>query len=622
MVQIVADGQMSFEGGQDSSLPPARLPENRYAAGVNVTTEQGTLRPRYGYERKSISFQAGGYSYKFNKIINFRELFQQGNFQAAAPYLLGSKWHLIIVISGVIYLVDVADWSAIILTRNTETQLDATSKRINWTVAGKYLVLHDFPSRPIIVEGFVARRSRYEEFELPPCRLGAFNQSRMFFANAANDFSAGDPVGNAATPDAPITVYEIELSGSPYFADVYQIPSKYNSPITAMATLQSVDSSTGIGALVVSTEKELFAYNTVAPRDDWGAGKFGSSVSDQAGIVGPRAICNVNSDLFFISGDGELRSLSAAQNEQKKWARVPMSVEVREWTKYASPELLQYTCLAYFRNKIFWAVRPFRTFSTRFDGVRVLDIAHAGIAVLELDNVSRAGSDSNPAWAGLWTGVRPLDFVVCGERMFIISKDNKSYNAVYEVDPEISFDRTTCGQRRPVRSVIYTREHLFKDPFAIKRLHSVEMGVTKIQGNFKLKIEWKPSHSETFLPWADFDHEVPSKYIYIENNSLQERLPLSFRELKFGLPDVQSGHPVTQDLFSSVKRVQLRISIYADNWQLNEYQILAAATPENTTEFLPDNLPIVTEVKQEYSDWTYEEFSLDLQGRDTRSEPL
>lgn len=622
MVQIVADGQMSFEGGQDSSLPPARLPENRYAAGVNVTTEQGTLKPRYGYERKSIAFSAGGYSYKSNKIINFRELFQQGNFQAAAPYLLGSKWHLIVVISGVIYLVDVADWSAIILTRNTETQLDATSKRINWTVAGKYLVLHDFPSRPIIVEGFVARRSSYNDSELPPCRLGAFNQSRMFFANAANDFSAGDPVGNAATPDAPITVFEIELSGSPYFGDVYQIPSKYNSPITAMATLQSVDSSTGIGALIVSTEKELFAYNTVAPRDEWGAGKFGSSVSDQAGIVGPRALCNVNSDLFFVSTDGELRSISAAQNEQKKWARVPMSVEVRDWTKYAYPELLQYTCLAYFRNKIFWAVRPFRTFSTRFDGVRVLDVAHAGIAVLELDNVSRAGSESPPAWAGLWTGVRPLDFVVCGERMFIISKDSKSHNAIYEVDPELTYDRTTCGQRRPIRSVIYTREHLFKDPFAIKRLQSVELGITKIQGDFKLKVEWKPSHSETFLPWTEFDHEVPSKYIYIEDNSLRERLPLSFRELKFGLPDVQSGHPVTQDLFSSVKRVQLRISIYADNWQLNEYQLLAAATSENTTEFLPDNLPIATEMRQEYSDWTYEEFSLDLQGRDTRSQPL
>jgi hypothetical protein len=68
--------------------------------------------------------------------------------------------------------------------------------------------------------------------------------------------------------------------------------------------------------------------------------------------------------------------------------------------------------------------------------------------------------------------------------------------------------------------------------------------------------------------------------------------------------------------------VQLRISIYADNWQLNEYQLLAAATNENSTEFLPDNLPVATEFKQQYSDWTYEEFSLDLQGKDTRSEPL
>jgi len=607
----VPDGQLSFEGGQDASMPPSRLPQNKYAGGVNVSTSKGVISPRYGYERKTLTFPSGGYSYRFNKVANFKVLFETGKFQCMLPYEIGGKAHLIVVISGVIFLINIDTYVASVLTLNSETQLNESAPRINGTVAGRFAVLFDFPARPIIIEGHVASRSNVDFDEVPVSNMGTYNQSRLFFSNFGNEFSAGDPVGNTFTPYAPVTITEIVLEGSPFFGDVYQMPSRNNNAITAMATLQRSDESTGIGQLITATKEEIWAYNTDVGRDEWLAGKFGIQISDKAGIAGNRAYTNVNSDIFFVSGDGQLRTLSAAQNEQKTWARVPISSEVDNWISYISDELIPYSTLTYFNNKIFWTVRPYRIPARRLDGSPILDVAHSGVVVLDTANVSRMGSEAAPAWDGLWVGVRPMDMCVVQEHMFIMSKEYYSRNALYEVDPELKFDRTHEGKRRQIQGTLYTREHFFNDLFDTKKLVTIELGISDIKGQFEVGIDWKPSHSSNFSFWSSFKHHIPVEYRTITGGDIPQRQELAFRELKFGMPENVGGHPVTKDLFDHVKRVQLRIIIKGDNWQLNEYQIVSESQIETDTEFLrEDELPVETEMTEPYSDWTYEEFGL------------
>lgn len=613
----VTDGQTSFEGGQDSSLPASRLSDNKYSRAVNVTTKEGRLSPRYAWERKGLTFPEGGYAYQAVKIFDFRLIFEQGKFQALAPYQIGNRHYLVIVISGIIYLLNINTFDVTVLTVGSDTQLSQSAKRLHWEEAGRFLVIHDFPSRPVIIEGQTARRAT--EDELPASTMGAYNSSRLLFANAGNEFTSGDPVGNDLTPDAPITTLEITLEGSPYFAEIYQAPFKYDSPITAMATLQISDSSTGIGPLLVASKKEIWVFNTNGPRDGWikrdggtDQSGFGKSLIDNAGIVGSRSFTNVQSDFFFVSQDGQLRSITVAHDEQKKWSSVPMNIEVNNWVSYVDPELINYSTLTYFKNKIFWSVRPYRTFARTLDNKRTIDIAHSGFVVLETDNTSRLGSDSKPAWAGLWTGLKPMDACVTNERMFVMSKDG-GRNVLYEVNPDLQVDRTEVGERRRIKSYIYTREHYFQDMFALKDLKNVEVGISNISGNFELGIDYKPSHSENFHYLASFKHEVPVAYKDIVNGNLAQRTPLAFRELKFGFPETMEGNPVTNDLYETAKRVQLRISISGDSWELNEYRIVAGVKPENSTEFLnPDNLPVATELEEGFSDWTYDEFGLGI----------
>lgn len=611
--QTLYDGQLSFEGGQDASLPPSRLPENKIAAGVNVTTAGGVLGPRYGVVRRKLKFPKGAYPYRFNKLIPYDYLFYSGNFQAQIPYQLGNAFYQIVVISGVIFLINQDNFRVQVLTLNKDTQLNESAKRIHWTVAGRYLVLYDFPSRPVIIEGIVARRSDPNNDEVPVSNLGAYNQSRLFFSNIGNEFSAGDAVGNLAAPDAPVTVQEITVPGSPFFGDIYQTPSRYNNKITAMGTLQSVDTSTGIGALITATKSEIFAYNTTTPRENWiNAGQFGSSINDSAGIIGPRAFTNVNSDIFFVSEDGELRSISASRDEQKKWSRIPMSVEVKNWVDYISSELVEYSVLTYFKNKIFWTVRPYRVPATRIDGQPVLDVAHRGMVVLELDNISRAGSESAPAWAGLWTGLRPMDMNVNNQRMFVMSKDYYSRNHLYEIDPQLTYDKAD-SQVRNIKSIVYTRDHTFKDLFSTKTLQNIELGISNISGDFSLEVEWKPSDSPKFLPWAMFHHSIQVRQTELNNGDIQQRTSGAFKELKFGIPELpEEGNPITNEFYDQVKRVQMKITLSGESWNLNEYRLTAVEAVTNDTEFLREDAlnknPI--EVDNTPSDWSYEEFRL------------
>lgn len=609
MPKLLYDAQFSFEGGQDASLPPDRLPENKVAAGINITTARGVVSPRFAYDRKALKFPKGGYTYRFNKTIQFDTLFYGGKFQAQAPYQSGDNYYQVVVISGVIFLIHQTDMDVLVLTQGKDTQLNESTTRINWSAAGRFLVLYDFPSRPIIIEGQTARRSDPNRSELPASTMGVYNNSRLIFANAGNEFSAGDSIGNLLTPDAPVTINEI-LTGGPYVGEIYQAPSEYNRKITALVRLQATDDSTGIGSVLVATEREIFSYNTRVPRAEWGVGQFGSMLMYDAGIVSPRAAVNVNSDLFFVSSDGELRSLSTGRDDQRKWARVPMSVEMKNWIQYTSPDLISYTVLTYFKNKVFWTIRPYRILSRKLDNKHIIDVAHMGLGVLELDNLSRMGSDSPPSWAGVWTGIRPMDMNVNNERMYIMSKDYYSRNQLYEVLPELTYDRAGKQQRK-IRSTIYTREHFFQDIFSLKSLQSVELGVSDIAGDFSLELKWRPSHSYDFLEWVNFNHSAPVKHTELCNGKIKQRVPLAFRELKFGLPDTLQGHPITRDLYDNVKRVQLKITLSGDNWKLNQYRLTATSLGENTTEFFQDKLPEdPIEISTPESDWDYKEFGI------------
>lgn len=586
---LITDGADDFLGGQDASKIPDRIAANCYAAGINVSVKRASITPRWGFAREVINFPEGGVTDFAGRLHTYRELFEAGKFQLAAPYTVSGVNCIVIVMAGIIFLFNSESENLSVIDIKGGTHLNGRAPRLSWSPAGKYLVIYDFPAYPVLVDGIQARRANPADMEVPVSTLGTYNENRLFVANDGNEFTGGDVVGNIATPDAPITFEEVFTTGSPYLAQVFSLPtSAHNDSITYMGFLQMADSSTGIGPMIVGTSRSVFSFRTDTPRSDWDQEQFGSLLCYDAGIVGPRAFANVNSDAFFLAQDGYVRSLSMSRDEQHKWSRVPLSREVENWFKYRDKSLISLGFVSYFKNKVFFSVNPYRTKVIDFPTYApISDYAHGGMVVMELDSLTSFGDAVKPVWGGLWTGINPMDMVNCGERAFIISKDSSNINRIYEVNPNLTYD-TADGKMRPVRSRVYTKEYDFKNPFENKELHSIDFNFDTIEGDFSIEVKYKASHSPYMIPWRTFTHKAPWRTCSIpEGCFLNGFAPHHIRDFTLGAPGGIECSPVTNDFYKIFRKVQLELTLTGTYWEIHEYVIKAMPRPKTETNTIP-----------------------------------
>ncbi len=611
MVDPIVDGTLDFIGGQDSSKIPDRIPENAYAAGINVSVARGVLQPRWGFVRATSEFEDGYILDPYRHKKTYQNIFESGKFQAAAPYYVGTEQYIIIVVSGHIFAFNPDSLTIVYVPIEDGSNLNYRAQRINWTAAGKHLVLYDFPAYPVILDGLNARRSNPFESEIPASSQGAFNQNRLFIANNGSEFTGGDPVGSLAAPDAPLTFLEVTTLGSPYYGQIFQLPtSDHNDPITFMGFLQVTDISTGIGPLIIATDRAVYSYATHVPRSNWEQGQFGSLLCYNAGIAGPRAFANTNSDAFFLANDGYVRSLSMSRSEQQTWARIPISLEVKKWFKVWDTSLIKLGFVSYFNNKLFFSVNPYRVSVTDFETqFPIADYAHGGLVVMELDSLSSFGQAARPAWAGLWTGLRPMDMVNLGTRAFIISKDLTKINRIYEVNPDITYD-IADDHIRLIRSKIQTREFTFQDGFMNKELHSADISLEQIRGDFSMDIKYKPGHGFSFIPWINFEHKAPWRLTDMNLSCLNGFEGHTFRDLTFGGPDPgEECSPLSDDYYRVFKKLQLEIVLRGIYWELHEFRLKAIPKPQTLNAVVCEqypSLPICSCCEDE--DWAIDAF--------------
>src|SRR5688572_1539288 len=148
--QLLYDGTLNFAGGQNAALDPELIAENQYAVGVNVSAETGSLKPRWGYTHlDDLDFtDTGTYRRKSGFVVAFEQVFYSGRFQALIPYSIGPDYYVIYIVSGFIYLINLQTFKVQVL--NPLDPVNVNARRINWSSAGPYLVIFDFPNVPYI----------------------------------------------------------------------------------------------------------------------------------------------------------------------------------------------------------------------------------------------------------------------------------------------------------------------------------------------------------------------------------------------------------------------------------------------------------------------------------------
>lgn len=596
-------------GGQDASKVPDKVPPNAVYKAVNISVKNGVIQPRWAMQKKELTFErVEFYDIRFG-MRTLQQTFDGCKFQAQVPYKVSGQAYVVVVIAGHICMINLTTMFVSYIPITDGSILDSRAPRINWETAEDTIVFFDFPALPVLMTGIVARRSDRSANEVPVSTLGTYNQSRMFIANNGNEFSASDAKGNQAAPGAPFSFLELETPGSTFFGQVFSLTTNhFGNNISAMGFLQQTDTSTGIGTMLAATDQAIWAYPTSSERSSWEAGRFGSIVVNSAGIVGPRALENVNGDMFFMSADRHIRTLSMSRDEQGSWARVPISREIDPWLVCHDKSLLKHAFIRYFSNKIFFSVNPYRVvvedWSTRQP---ISDYVFGGVAVMEFDNFVDTGKASKPTWAGLWTGVRPMDMCTIDERCFMMGK-YRGKNTLWEINPELTYD-TADGKIRYVHSRIYTREHDFKDPFLNKTLHSFDLNTDSLQGELNFDIHWKPAHWDNFLHFNTFKMTAPWRTKQVPaSNLINGFSPQMIRDVTLTAPEAQNKcNPATDELLNTFRKVQFRLDITAKYWQLHEYRAKAAARAQNEN-ITKCKFKEVTVPLDPNTDWETEDF--------------
>lgn len=580
--QLLSDGMTDFLGGQDASKFPSRLPANAYYSGINISIQNSLPTPRWGLDKRNFNFTKADFKVSNGVLIPYEEIFHSGRFQACIPYTIGGDSYLLVVVSGIMFLMNINTYFVDVIALPNDDTLNENAPRLNWSNAGKYLVIFDYPNFPVILDGITARRADPGAYEVPVSTIGAYNQNRLFIGNAGAELTAGDPSGSLAAPEAPITFKEVEQPAAAFFGQIFELPTDVTKErITAMAFLEFIDNSTGIGPLLVATDDYIFSYNSQNPRSTWDQGTFGTLLVSDGGIAGPRSFINVNADLFFLGSDGQVRTLSMARSEQQKWSRVPVSKEVQNWLIANDVSLLKFGVLGHYLNKVFITVNPHRVTAYSRNRTPIFDVAHGGFAVLELDNLANIQGAGPPAWAGMWTGVRPMDLVASNKRFFVVSKDEGSTNEIYEWNINTTYD-TDAGVIRYARAKIQTREYDLGTPFQNKELHSMDMGFRNVKGDFKVDVRYKPSHGSQFDMWQTFSHAAPWRSCDVPDGcELNGLAGHSFRDLTIGNPVENSCDEVSKLIYNSFRKVQFEFTIEGAYWEFHEFVAKTQLVPKN-----------------------------------------
>lgn len=565
------DQSISFGQGQYHGVRPYVIPEGYTEKNINLTTvgDRLSIRDRF------IEVPVKVVNDKSIDKTTYQDNLERGKYQGDCPYFYDDTEYFIIVISGLIYQIEVATGYAYVI--NEEDRLNQYSNRIICSNFGKYVQVFDYPDRPLIIEGSNVFRTSEIEAGTPASKNGIFNYNRGFVTNEFNEWLASDPVGGES-PDAPLSFVETTNPQSPFFGAFDLGFKNRNTKINYLGSLPTNDS--GIGALIISNGESIFSYTVNQPRsiinpdgslsDGWRSSVFGGELVSNVGVAGERAGVNYRRDLFFLSSTGYISTIKFARaQEQGSYTVRTLSGRSQNWLDTRFKDLYKYAVLEVFEERLFTTCKPYRTTAIDTFGNIIEDFAHAGLLVHEFQT-KQGEEDQRPVDAGMWTGIYPMAMREVGGNFFILSKD-VGRNRLYRLDKNADYD-VIKGQNKQVGYRFYTKGYVFGDIDSRKDLynHSYEVCVS---GN------WKENY---YLLKNECDNPIKIQCetnLELSNCVESCRNPLKGKYIDSYSPGVEfSNKDVCSKYFKSA---QLIITGEAKNYNLFRIDVEANKSPDD-----------------------------------------
>lgn len=349
--------------------------------------------------------------------------------------------------------------------------------------AGRYLIIQDGQSLPIIIDGSVSRRSNPVGGEIPVGRQMAFVNNRLALVlTDRRSIAFGDFYG--VTPTSVLEFTEI-VGSAEDGGGVFSIPVEAGE-ITQLVVTAQTDTAAGQGILLVATDNAVCSFNPVFARSQWPQIQFQSVALIGQGFSGPLTV--VNGDVWGRSLDG-IRSFIMARREFASWGNTPQSREVSWVTDADTPSLLRYCDSVYFDNRLLVLANPQKN-------------GHCEtMLVLNFDAISSIRGKSTPAWEGQWQGINPYGFVrgmFDQERCFALCYSSDELFSIWEIT---KMDGDDDDQYR-IQSYVETKAFDYGSPFIKKQMAASEFASDQLAGTTDFTFKYRPDQYPCWQEYA------------------------------------------------------------------------------------------------------------------------
>lgn len=378
--------------------------------------------------------------------------------------------------------------------------------------AENYVVVMRGQDNTVIYDG--SKASVAGQNQIPPGLFGLYAWGRIWVTlNDRRTFIGGnlvyDPSGGG-NPQINFRDSILFTTNNQFIASggAFTVPSN-SGPITSMFALNQLDTSLGIGPILIGTTNSVVSCNAPVDATTWKNLTYPIQTISLVdyGPQGPRCVNPVNGDAWYRSFNA-IRSFIVARRDINVWGNTPMSHEVSELLDDDTTDLLYFASTMQFDNKEYCTFSPYRT---------EFGIAHRGAVVMNLDSVSDLRQKLPPCWEGAFTGVQILQFVKGSinqrERGFAFVLNNGVIE-LWEIMPDGTsyYDQYTAianGQtsiiRAAIQGFIHTRRDNFGDSSLLKQLHTAELFIDEIVDQVSIKILFRPDEYPSWFTWTTLE---------------------------------------------------------------------------------------------------------------------
>lgn len=465
----------SYAGGVNAAVASPRLmAENQLRQLVNGTVRTGFAAPRPSFLWKPL------------KWLDLRAqiLWTTGVCQGMAFCDSPDGEALVFAFDGKILFLDLASMEVRHLTVETrdenEAQFNSRLPFIYFCQRGRYMVVQDGTSRPLILDG---RRAFYQSLtsaKVPTGTMMADGWGRM--ALVSHDRRRIYFSNHELDPLGPLAFTE----GTSYFlnARYFEVP-RHMGRIVALHFSPSLNGSKRFGPLVAMCERGTMAYDVSIPRSSWLTQDIASMVLPSLGACSHMAVTSRGANLLFSDHNGRIQSMAGAVAEQQDNTLEPIDSNI--WPLCRGTTDLAYRSAVTFDDRTLTTVHPQRV--KRADGR--LQIRHRALAVLQHD----PAVPISPVWDGLWTGIHPV-FMATGSvkgspRCFALSLDDDGKHRLYEVGTKTDSGDLTESGREAVSMMASLKATDLELPFATKSFQGAAARLSGVRGSVKVRAWWE-----------------------------------------------------------------------------------------------------------------------------------